>query len=174
MLRGWALTKQGQAEEGITQMHEGLRAWRGMGATLMRTYWLGLLADAYVQTGRNQEGLPLIEEALADVQARGECVCAALLHRLKGELLQQTEGRGGKAKVEAEAEECFHQAIEIARRQGAKPLELRAVMSLSRLWQRQGKKEEARKMLAEIYAWFTERFATAYLQEAQALLTALA
>jgi len=152
ILRGWALTKQGQTEEGIAQMHEGLGAWRGMGAALMRTYWLGLLADAYVQTGRVNEGLPLLEEALADVHTRGERICAAPLHRLKGELLQQAEGSRHQAKAGAEAEECFLQAIEIARRQGAKLLELQAVMSLSRLWQRQGKKAEARKVLAEIYA----------------------
>jgi adenylate cyclase len=93
---------------------------------------------------------------------------------LKGEFLLKIEGGGHKTKAEAEAEECFLQAIETARRQGAKPLELRTVMSLSRLWQRQGKKAEARKMLAEIYDWFTEGFETAHLKEAQALLKALA
>jgi predicted ATPase len=84
------------------------------------------------------------------------------------------EGKGQKAKIESEAEECFRQAIEIARRQSAKSLELRAVMSLSRLWQKQGKKEEARQMLAETYSWFTEGFDTADLKEARALLDELA
>jgi adenylate cyclase len=145
ILRGWALTKQGQAEEGIAQMHEGLRVWQEMGTALMRTYWLGLLADAYVQTGQRHEGMQLIEEALADVQTRGERVCTAPLYRLKGELLQQTAG--GRRKAEAE---------------------------LARLWQRQGKSHEARHMLSAIYSWFTEGFETTPLQEAQTLLNALA
>jgi adenylate cyclase len=172
ILRGWALTKQGQAEEGIAQMHEGLRVWQAMGAALMRTYWLGLLADAYVQTGQRRAGMQLIEEALADVQKRGERVCAAPLYRLKGELLQQTTGR--RHKAEAEAEGCFLQAIEIAHGQAARTLELRAATNLARLWQRQGKSHAARHMLSAIYSWFTEGFETASLQEAQTLLNALA
>jgi DNA-binding winged helix-turn-helix (wHTH) protein/predicted ATPase len=172
ILRGWALTKQGQGEEGIAQMHEGLGVWQGMGAALMRTYWLGLLADAYVHTGRSNEGMHLLEEALADVQTRGERVCAAPLYRLKGELLQQTAG--GRHQAEAEAEGCFLQAIEIAHRQEARALELRAATSLARLWQRQGKPHEARNMLSAIYSWFTEGLETAPLQEAQTLLNALA
>ena len=80
---------------------------------------------------------------------------------------------GGAHPTEAEAEQCFHKAIEIARKQQAKSLELRAVMSLSRLWQQQGKREEARQMLAEIYGWFTEGFDTKDLQEAKALLEEL-
>ncbi len=77
------------------------------------------------------------------------------------------------AKVQLEAEECFHKAIEVARRQSAKSLELRAVMSLARLWQSQGKKTEAHQMLSEIYGWFTEGFDTADLKDAQALLEEL-
>ena len=86
----------------------------------------------------------------------------------------QSKVPGPKSQVEEEAEACFHKAIEIARRQQAKSLELRAVMSLCRLWQQQGKKEEARQLLAEIYGWFTEGFDTRDLQEAKALLAALA
>ena len=111
------------------------------------------------------------------------------LYRLKGELsLQSGQVKTSQSKsedtstqhptpstqVQAEAEACFHKAIEIARRQQAKSLELRAVMSLSRLWRQQGKREEARQMLAEIYGWFTEGFDTADLQEAKALLEELA
>ena len=153
-------------------MHEGLRVWQEMGAALMRTYWLGLLADAYVQTGRSNEGMHLLEEALVDVQTRGERVCAAPLYRLKGELLQQTAG--GRHKAEAAAEGCFLQAIEIAHGQGARALELRATTSLARLWHRQGKSHEAHNMLSAMYSWFTEGFETAPLQEAQTLLNALA
>ena len=115
----------------------------------------------------------------------GERVYEAELYRLKGELTLQSKIQGPKSKVtcpqpltpnpqaEAEAEACFQQAIAIARRQQAKSLELRAVMSLSRLWQQQGKKEEARQLLAEIYGWFTEGFDTTDLQEAKALLKEL-
>ena len=97
---------------------------------------------------------------------------AADLYRLQGELLLQSKAQDPKAEEEAEA--CLHKAIEIARKQQAKSLELRAVVSLSRLWQRQGKKDEARQMLAEIYGWFTEGFDTKDLQEAKALLEMLA
>ena len=97
----------------------------------------------------------------------------AELYRIKGQLTLQSKVQGPKSKVEEEAEECFLKAIEIARRQQAKSLELRAVMSLSRLWQQQGKKEDARKLLAEIYGWFTEGFDTVDLQEAKSLLEEL-
>ena len=103
----------------------------------------------------------------------GERRWEAELYRLKGQLtLQQSKVQSPRSKVE-EAEECFQKAIEIARHQSAKSLELRAVMSLSRLWQQQGKKEEARHMLAEIYGWFTEGFDTKDLQEAKTLLEEL-
>jgi predicted ATPase len=93
----------------------------------------------------------------------------AELYRLKGELLQQADGKGQK-----DAEACFLTAIEVARSQNAKSWELRAVLSLSRLWQQQGKRKEARQMLAEVYGWFSEGFDTADLQGAKALLAVLA
>lgn len=96
-----------------------------------------------------------------------DCYYDAELHRLRGELLLVT------GATEAEAEICFQQAIEIARQQSAKSWELRATTSLARLWQRQGKKAEARQMLAEIYGWFTEGFDTANLKDAKALLEEL-
>jgi len=104
----------------------------------------------------------------------GERYYEAELYRLKGELtLAQSRVQGLASSVQKEAEECFQKAIEVARKQQAKSLELRAVMSLSRLWQQQSKKEEARQMLAEVYGWFTEGFDTADLQEAKALLAEL-
>ena len=109
----------------------------------------------------------MLAEALAIVDKNGERFCEAELYRLKGELL------GQKAKTKAEAEECFRKAIDIARRQGTRSWELRAVTSLARLWQQQGKKDEARQRLAEIYGWFTEGFDTKDLQEAKALLEEL-
>jgi predicted ATPase len=198
ILRGWALTKQGQGEEGIAQMLEGLHAWRAMGAALMRTYWLGLLADAYVHTGRIEEGLQVLEEAQTDMRTRGEYICAAPFQRWKGELtlaqssVQRLESgkENQKSKIknqeskmidsqaltpdpQGEAEACFQQAIKIARQQGAKALELRAVLSLVRLWLSQGKQHAARNTLSEIYYWFTEGFDTKDLQEAKALLDSL-
>jgi predicted ATPase len=101
-----------------------------------------------------------------------ECFCEAELYRLKGQLTLQSQVESHKSKVE-EAEACFLKAIEVARRQQAKSLELRAVMSLARLWRRQGKQHEAHKMLEEIYNWFTEGFDTKDLQEAKGLLEEL-
>jgi predicted ATPase len=173
-LRGWALAEQGQGEEGIAQIRQGLAAYQAMGVEMQRPFCLALLAEAYGRGGQTEEGLSVLAEALAAVHKRGTYIWEAELYRLKGELLRQkAKGKGQKAKIESEAEECFHKAIDIARRQSAKSLELRAVTSLSRLWQKQGKKEEARQLLAEIYGWFTEGFDTADLQEAKALLDQL-
>ena len=126
--------------------------------------------------GQTAEGLAALAEASALVEQRGECFYAAELHRLKGELLLQSGGyQSGAVTLRfAEAEACFQQALTLARRQEAKSLELRAAMSLSRLWQQQGKRDEARELLAPIYGWFTEGFDTADLQEAKTLLGALA
>jgi len=164
---------------------------------LLRPYNLALLAEAYGKTGQGEEGLTALAEALAAVDGTGERMYEAELYRLKGTLtlqsktsLEQVSGKSQASQdmseitslqhptpstqAEAEAEACFHKAIEIARQQSAKSLELRAVRSLSRLWQHEGKKKQARQMLAEIYDWFTEGFDTADLQEAKDLLDALA
>jgi len=171
--RSWALAEQGQGEEGITQIRQGLAAYRDIGSELTRTHFLSLLAKAYGKTGQTEEGLTALAEALAFVDKTGERFYEAELYRLKGELtLAESSVQNLESKVK-EAEECFHKAIEVARKQQAKSLELRAVMSLSRLWQRQGRKDEARQMLAEIYNWFTEGFDTKDLQEAKALLEEL-
>jgi predicted ATPase len=107
------------------------------------------------------------------VEKTGERWYEAELYRLKGTLTLQSKVQSPRPKVEEEAEECFWKAIEVARQQQAKSWELRAAMSLSQLWQSQGKKAEARKLLAEIYGWFTEGFDTKDLQEAKALLEEL-
>jgi predicted ATPase len=172
MLRGWALAEQGQAEEGIPQIRQGLAAFRATEAELICPYWLALLAEAYGKGGQVEEGLAVLTEALAAVEKNEERQHEAELYRLKGTLTLQSQVESHKSKVE-EAEECFLKAIEIARHQQAKSWELRAVMSLSGLWRQQGKKEEARQMLSEIYNWFTEGFDTKDLQEAKALLTEL-
>jgi len=130
-----------------------------------KPYYRALLAEGGLKAGRIEEGLNVVAEALAGAHKTGIQFYVAELHRIKGEFLLQSRVK--------EAETCFRQAIDIARRQSAKSLELRAVMSLSRLRQGQGKKEEARQMLAEIYDWFTEGFDTADLKEAKALLEEL-
>jgi predicted ATPase len=185
VMRGWALAEQGQGEEGITQLQEGLVTWQALSAELGRPSDLALLAEAYWKVGQIEKGLATVTEALAVVDKTGERFYEAELYRLKGELtLQQFQVSSSKFQVqesprsevrspESEAEACFLKAIEITRRQQAKSWELRAVMSLARLWQQQDKKTEARQMLAEIYNWFTEGFDTADLQEAKALLDSL-
>ena len=173
-LRGWALVEQGWGEQGVAQMRQGLIAVQATGAEQWRPYFLALLAGAYGKVGQAEEGLRVLSEALAGVHKKGEREHEAELHRLKGELtLAQSSVQGLKSRVK-EVEECFLKAIEIARKQQAKALELRAVMSLSRLWQQQGKHHEAHSMLSEIYNWFTEGFDTKDLQEAKALLDSLA
>jgi predicted ATPase len=169
LLRGWALTHQGQAQAGVEQMHQGLTAWRANGAEIQRPYFLALLAEAYGTMGQPETGLTMLAEALTVVDKTGERWYEAEIHRLKGELLLQQSSSN-----QAEAETCFHHALEIARNQQAKSLELRAVMSLSRLWQQQGKRQEAHDLLAPVYEWFTEGFDTLDLMDAKALLEALA
>jgi class 3 adenylate cyclase/predicted ATPase len=184
MVKGWSLVEQGQGEEGVAQMRQGFAAVQATGVELGRPTDLALLAEAYGKVGRAEEGLALLAEAGAVVDKTGERFHEAELYRLKGELtLQQFQVQGSKFKVEnpqsaicnpqLEAEACFLKALEVARQQQAKSLELRAVMSLSRLWQQQGKKDKARQMLAEIYGWFREGFDTKDLQEAKALLEQL-
>jgi predicted ATPase len=169
MLRGWALAHQGQAREGVEQLHQGLMAYRATGAELTRSYYLALLAEAYGTMGQPEAGLIVLAEALTLADKTGERFYEPEIHRLKGALLQQQS-----ADNHAEAQACFHRALDIARSQQAKSLELRAATSLSRLWQQQGKRNEARQLLAEVYSWFTEGFDTPDLREAKALLDELA
>jgi len=184
--QGWALVEQGDGEAGIVQIRQGLAALQASGAEEIQTYSLALLAEAYGKGGQVEEGLAALAEALDFVDRTGERFYEAELHRLKGELLlKKSESRiqnlestpqrlTPSTQAEAEAEAYFLKAIEIARYQQAKSLELRAATSLARLWQHQGKKAEARQLLAEIYNWFTEGFDTKDLQDAKALLAELA
>jgi predicted ATPase len=164
-LRGWALAKQGRADDGIAQLREGIAAYRATGANLESSHWLGLLAEACGDANQPEEGLLALAEALADIEGNGVKYFAAELHRLRGELLLKKD-----APDEVEAAACFRRAIDVATAQQAKSLELRATTSLSRLLRRQGKREDARRQLAEIYGWFTEGFDTADLKDARALL----
>ena len=167
--RDWALVQQGrQSAEEMARLRQGLAFYWTPGAELDRTYWLALLAEAYGTVGQAEEGLRLLREALVVVEKSGVQHWEAELHRLKGELLLHQTVPDAQ-----HADACFGQALATARRQQAKSLELRAAMSLARLWQRQGKRADACRMLAEVYDWFTEGFDTADLQEAKALLDAL-
>ena len=169
ILRGWALAEQGQAAEGLAQIRQGIAAKQAIGVESQRSSHLALLADVYGKVGQLDEGLRVLTEAQTVAQATGERFYEAELSRLTGELL-----RAQSSENHAAAEACFQQALDLARRQQAKSWELRAAMSLSRLWQRQGKRREAHQLLAEVYGWFTEGFDTADLQEAKALLVQLA
>jgi predicted ATPase len=167
LFQGWALTHEGSAEEGVAEVRHGLQMFRATGSGLLVPYCLALLAESYGKTGQPDAGLTALDEALALAAVSAERFYEAELYRLKGELLLQRDNF-------QEAEACVRKAIEIARTQQAKSLELRATVSLARLWQKQGKHQEAHQMLAEIYGWFTEGFDTKDLQEAQALLDELA
>ncbi len=177
ILRGWAMAEQEQIAEGIAQMRQGLAAWRTTGEELYRPSFLTLLAGACGKAGQIEEGLNTLAEALDTVNKNGERWHEAELYRIKGELLLAQEGENQKAKGKreenSEAEVCFQKAVEIARSQSAKSLELRATISLTPLWQRLGKKKKARLLLADVYGWFTEGFDTADLKEAKALLEEL-
>jgi predicted ATPase len=171
--RGHALASQGETEKGIALMREGLNAQLATGASLFRPWYLSYLAEACGTAGRFEEGLAAVAEAIAIVGKTGERYNEAELHRLKGELILRGSGLEAKPGVQMEAEECFRKSIEIARHQEARSYELKAVISLSRLWKQQGKKEQARQMLAEIYGWFGEGFDTKDLIDAKALIEQL-
>jgi predicted ATPase/predicted Ser/Thr protein kinase len=168
ILRGWALAAGGQAEEGITRIRRGL-VTMATSAPSWHIPSLALLADAYGRGGEVEAGLAVLVEALGAVEDTGVRCYEPEMHRLKGELLLTRAPENP-----TDAETCFRQSIDIARRQSAKSFELRAVLSLSRLYHQHGKKEEACPLLAETVGWFTEGLDTADLQEAKALLQVIA
>src|SRR5262245_33927058 len=153
----------------MPHLRQRVSDWQVMGIKLDSPRYLGMLAEAHDSLGQAEAGLRLLAEALRVADTTGEHFYKAELCRLKGDLLLAQSSAQGE-----EAEGCFRQAIDIARQQKAKSLELRAAMSLARLWQQQGRRAEARDLLAPTYGWFTEGFDTADLQEAKALLEALA
>jgi class 3 adenylate cyclase/predicted ATPase len=167
--RGWAIAQEGQVDEGLALIVRGMDVCRNAGSVLEFPHPWASLADTYRVAGRIDEALQAVAEGLTQARDTSARFNEAELYRLKGELLL-----GGAGPGVEDAERCFRQALEIARRQSAKSLELRAATSLSRLLQRQGKREDARRLLADVYAWFTEGFDTADLKDARALLDALA
>jgi predicted ATPase len=168
IMRGWALAMQGQGEEGLAQVRQGIAAWRATGTVLLVPYLSTLLVDVSAHLGHTADGLQALAEAQTLVEQHDERWWEAEVCRLRGVLLLRQTGT-----PQAEAESWFLRALDVARHQQAKPLELRAAMSLAHLWQQQGKGDEARELLAPIYGWFTEGFDTADLQEAKVLLAAL-
>jgi predicted ATPase len=167
-LRGWAMAALGDHEEEIAQIRESLAALGAKGAGVWRPYFLCMLAEAYMETGRVDQGLSTLTEALNAADKHEERQHEAQIYRLKGDLLLRQASSNA-----AEAQQCFERAIEVARRQSAKSLELRATVSLARLLAEQERRDEARTMLADIYSWFTEGFDTADLKDAKALLDEL-
>jgi class 3 adenylate cyclase/predicted ATPase len=166
--RGWVLARSGAPDEGIAAMRQAIATIEALGFDLGQTCSMFELADAFLYLGRADDGLIAVETGLAAAARTGERYLEAELHRMKGELLLLLS-----AGNETEAEGCFRQALEVARRQQAKSWELPAAISLARLWRRQGKRQEARALLASCYGWFTEGFDTATLREARALLDTL-
>jgi predicted ATPase len=165
IVRGWARAMQGQFEEGIAQIQQGLAAQQATGAGIARPGFLLLLTEAHAAAGQVEAGLGVLAEALELVEHTGERYQEAEIHRLEGELLLQRS-----ISDAAQAERAFQQALAVARRQQARSWELRAATSLARLWQQQGKRAAAYDVLAPIYGWFTEGFGLTDLLEARALL----
>ena len=168
ILLGWADAMAGDLDGGIARMRCHLLEFRATGAELATDSYLALIATALGQKGECDEGLRTIDESLAIIERTGARASDAEVHRLKGELLMAQE-----ASNAAQAEQSFRTALEISRKQNAKSLELRATTSLARLLGQQGRRDEARAMLTEIYGWFSEGFDTADLKDAKALLKQL-
>jgi predicted ATPase len=168
ILCGWARAMQGQGEAGMAQVRQGIAAYRATGAAVLIPYVCTLLADVAAHLGRTADGLQALAEAHPLVEQQELRYWEAEVHRLRGVVLLRQPGT-----PPAEVEAWLQRALDVARRQEAKALELRAATSLSRLWQQQGKRDEARELLAPVYGWFTEGFDTADLQEAKVLLDAV-
>src|SRR5271168_1304538 len=165
--RGWSLVYEGRAEEGLDHIRRGLGGRQRFGLSLNPSV-LAMLVEAHLKMNQAVAGLEVLEQAFSRVEATGDRLYEPELHRLKGELLMMQD-----ASNAARAEQAFRTAIDISRQQKAKSWELRATASLARLLDKQGKRDEARAMLAEIYNWFTEGLDTADLKDAKALLDEL-
>ena len=164
--RGWVKLQNGELTEGISLLRSGSAAYGATGAALWMPYHIALLAAASDVAGQAEDAMVLLDEALNLVAGTGERWFAAELNRHKGRLLL----RQGQAEA---AEELYCKALSIAREQEAKLWELRAAVSLARLWRDQKRRAEAHDLLAPVYGWFTEGFGTPDLKEAKALLDEL-
>jgi len=166
--RGDAMAQHGEFAEGIAQMREGIKELRSMGTLASLPICFASAADACARCGNIDDGLAMVEEGLERMRTGGERFSLPEIHRIKGKLLLASSVNNADA-----AETAFAEALSIARAQQAKLLELRASVSLARLWRDQGKTHQARELLAPVYGWFTEGFDTRDLKEAKALLEEL-
>jgi predicted ATPase len=169
ILLGWADAQKGEATTGIARIRDGLAAADATGTRVRAPLFLALLAEALALAGTIEEGLAALDDALATASGSGETGWNAEIHRLRGELTGHLPNPDP-----AKAEDSFRTALAIAREQGTRGYELRAATSLARLWREQGRRGEARDLLAPVYGWFTEGFDTADLKDAKALLDELA
>jgi predicted ATPase len=167
--QGCVLALTGKAADAVDVLTSGIAAWRLTGATFILPWWLIHLARADADLGQLDDAWRSIEEAITAVETTGERWCEAEVNRVAGEIaLMSPEPDAAKAQA------YFNRALAVARKQQAKSWELRAAMSLARLWRSQGKPQQAHELLAPVYGWFTEGFDTVDLKEAKALLDALA
>ena len=163
--QGIARVESGAGEAGVAQMQQAVVDLAGIGNGLGASAFLLVLATALWKVGRPDEALGMLDLGFAQAEMTSQHYCDAELHRLRGEILLDKD-----AGAAEEAESRFGQAVEVARRQEAKLFELRAATRLASLWRRQGKRDQARALLAPLYAWFTEGFATRDLKDAKKLL----
>jgi tetratricopeptide (TPR) repeat protein len=164
--RGWSLVTEGHVKEGLVWLTEGFSGWRASGALTSSAFALTMLADAYAKLELRVEAKNCIAEAEQIIDRTDDRFWEAELWRVRGELFNATGDRAG-------ADRSFDHALVVAKRQSAKLLELRASISLAHLWRDQGKRTEARELLAPVYGWFTEGLDTPDLKEAKALLEEL-
>jgi predicted ATPase len=167
--RGWLFTETGKAAEAVQAITTGINSLRSTGAILYEPWHLWYLAMAYAELGRPDDARDRINDAIEKVERSKEKWCEAEVHRIAGEIARKSPQPDA-----AKAETYFERALAVARQQQSKSWELRAAMSLARLWRDQGKRDEARELLAPVYGWFTEGFDTLDLKEAAALLDELA
>jgi predicted ATPase len=172
VLRGWALSEKGMQEEGIAESRKGLTVMQTTGSLLVNPYLYSIQVEIYLRAGKIREGITVLADTFKMVEKTKELWWEAEMHRIKGELMLDPS-LDPSIDHELKAEASFHKALKIARHQRAKSLELRAAISLGRIWQKKGEKEKSRKMVTEVYSWFTEGFDTPDLIEAQRLLDEL-
>jgi predicted ATPase len=168
-LRGWAAFRFGDGEAGLEGLREGLAQVRKQKIRMLLPFLLSVTAETEAEAEVAQGGLATIDAAIAEAAETGEHQCLAESHRIRGDILLKCDPTNTVT-----AEEAFLTAIEIAQQQKARSFELRAAMSLARLWRDQGKRDEGRELLAPVYDWFTQGFDTLDLKEAKALLEELA
>jgi predicted ATPase len=165
MTEGWLVALTGKISDAVHMIGSGIAAWQATGATMCVPFYSSCLATAYLQLGQFEDAQRTVYEAITGMERTKERWFEAEIHRVAGEIALKSPMLG-----EAEAAMRFKHALSVARHQGARSLELRAAMSMARLWRDQGKREEARDLLAPVYGWFTEGFDTLDLKEAKALL----